>query len=104
MLLATAVKAISVVGLLTRNFHASFSIIYSPNIHYNDKGAALRYSNLALVLFPLLPKGQQLNLLIGISSFFLIQHHPLISVLDSSSPRRLLRRRQSTSTFSEQID
>ena len=68
------------------------------------KGAALRYLNLALVLFPLLPKGQQLNLLIGISSFFLIQHHPLISVLDSSSLRRLLRRRQSTSTFSKQID
>ena len=71
MLLAPAVKAISVAGLLTRNFHASFSMLYSPNFIIMIKGAALRYSNLALVLFPLLPESQQLNLLIGISSFLL---------------------------------
>jgi len=104
MLLAPAVKAISVAGMLTRNFHASFSIIYSPNIHYNDKRSCFALLEPRPCLIPSVTRESTAQSPYWYFQLSLTQHHLVVSVLDSSPLGRLLRRRQFTSTFSEQID
>ena len=72
MLLAPAVKAISVAGMLTRNFHASFSIIYSPNIHYNDKRSCFALLEPRPCLIPSVTRESTAQSPYGISSFLLL--------------------------------
>jgi hypothetical protein len=91
------------VGCLRLTF-TRHSASYSPNIYYNNIRSCFALLEPRPCLIPSVTKGSTAQSPCWYFQLSLIQHHLLISVLDSSPLGRLLRRRQFTSTFSEQID